>query len=200
MKPINLTEALKTTNHQKKIEVERQATYETYNGFSNLKRDSVEILNRLASTKDFSQIPSFLEQHYDTYGPWRLWSDIVNAKDSTYSPVDAMTICINALLCYADERLAERVKGSFAPFLVHQTENTRLVLKNMAYFYQEYGVPVFSGTNMIRVNGDLVTQDFLKGMAEFGLAEPMIESAIRSEDIEGVAYAVKTLIPTKKQI
>jgi hypothetical protein len=191
--------AMKDGHHRKKVESEKQATYQVYQADRPLSDQDVRALERLIVVKNFADPVPFVCDYYMKNGDQMLWSALVAAESEKFSPVDASAFCLNSLLCHGTEQSMGRIKYHIFFALEREEEFFVLGMKNLAYYHREYGADLFRNANMLRAGDTLVSAKVLKILADLKLTEAVITSAIRFEDLAAVNYALAQVVPANER-
>lgn len=194
MQPINLSKALKANKHIQKIADEREASLGQGFREDPLTAQQVALIESLIQANDFeTRIPLADDFHRGTaYG---IWKSITQTRDSTFSPVDAFSLCLNSLLCDDNHTVRTLTKWFMLESVVAQEKYIVDGLKNIAYYRENYDAVVFNKVNMLRDNHEgFISLESLKALGSLKLTEALIESAVRYEDLEAINYCLKHLV------
>lgn len=195
MRQISISKLLKNGKHAEKIESERAAVYQFSSNAEILTHEQVKVIEDLLANRDFQTAIPFVLERYLARGLYNIWSGIVKTTESSFSPVDAFSLCLNSLLCTHDEYTHLFVQEQVIDGLMMNCDFIVDGMKNIGYYRDSYDAVVFEPVNMVRGwKDELIKPEVLKAFGDLKLTEALIESAIRFEDLDAVNYCLRHLV------
>lgn len=188
IKSVNLGKMLDQSRHAEKIARERAESFEASPNASPLPPHLVTALEDVVSNNDFrTKLP--LSSVFAVPDLFDLWSRVVATRG--FSPVGVFAICLNSLLGDKNESVRRSVKARVFESVAAGDKYVLDALKDIQYYRDSYEAIVFENVNMLRDENEvLVEPNLLKTLAPLKLAEPLIESAIRFEDINAINHCL----------
>lgn len=196
---VNLSSALKASNHAKKIANERAEFSNERTRETPLLPHQVATIEELIQSNDFETRLS-LSGDFHRRNLLGIWQAILASHDSSFSPVDAFSLCLNSLLGDKESTVKTLTKMYVLESVAAQEKYIIDALKNIAYYRDSYDAVVFSRVNMLRdIDDTLIPLECLKILGELKLTEALIESAVRFEDLEAINYCLRHLVRQNEQ-
>ena len=194
MKPISLSASLKARDHATKIANEKAAFALERTREEPLTAEQVTLIEALIESNDFeTRLPLAADFHNRCLHG--IWMAILATKDSSFSPVDAFSLCLNSLLGDQDRTIKTLTKMYVLECISGQDKFILDALKNIAYYRDSYDAVVFSRVNMLRdVDDELISAQCLKTMGDLKLTEALLESAVRFEDLDAINHCLRHLV------
>lgn len=191
---VNLSTALKASNHAKKIENERAEFANERTREAPLLPNQVTTIEALIQSNDF-ETRLALSGDFHRRNLYGIWQAILASTDSSFSPVDAFSLCLNSLLGDQESTVKTLTKMYVLESVSAKEKYIIDALKNIAYYRDSYDAVVFSRVNMLRdVDDTLISLECLKALGDLKLTEALIESAVRFEDLEAINYCLRHLV------
>lgn len=196
--PISLSQAMKNTRHNEKVEREKAAQYQVDETAPPLGGYVIAMADSHITNSAFGEPLGLFKDIYLDRGLSGLWSSIVMTKGMSSSPVSVLALALNDLLC--DPEVSEQIHRDVIERLITD-DFVASGMEAIGYHYEnEPSTVVLDRVNFLRfASGELIPEEAVDVLVGKKLNDILLMSACAFGDIESINNFMSRHVVSRKR-